>query len=133
MESKRYQASQRMRDEVFKVMLQDPRKNTPALDAAVAAYLEATEPQEQTPMSVTTDVGPAWAQGIKEGDWLTIRKPFMNRGGQAGQVVGEPSAAGVALDFGCDVFGNPDGLPTTEFWEWTEIDPDLLPAGLGAR
>ena len=72
MESKRYQASQRMRDEVFKVMLQDPRKNTPALDAAVAAYLEATEPQEQTPMSVTTDVGPAWAQGIKEGDWLTI-------------------------------------------------------------
>lgn len=59
MESRRYQASQRMRDEALKVMLQDPCKNTTALDAAVAAYLEATEPQEQTPMSATTDVGPA--------------------------------------------------------------------------
>lgn len=129
MESKRHQASQRMRDEAFKVMLQDPCKNTPALDAAVAAYLEATEIQEQTPMSATTEFRPAWARGITDGDWLTIKKPFMTRGGQSGRVVGEPSSAGVALDFGCDVFGDPDGLPTIEFWEWTEIDPDLLPAG----
>lgn len=118
-----------MRDEAFKVMSQDPCKNTPALDAAIASYLEATQPQGQTLMSASTAVRPAWAYGIKDGDWLTVKETFMTRGGQSGQVIGEPSADGVALDFGCDVFGDPDGLPTIEFWEWTEIDPDLLPAG----
>lgn len=55
MESERYQASKRMRGGAFKVMLQDTCENTPTLDAAVAAHLEATEPREQTHMSATTD------------------------------------------------------------------------------
>ncbi|RTL37142.1 MAG: hypothetical protein EKK53_21470 [Burkholderiales bacterium] len=43
--TERFEASQAMRDEAIKTMRLDPCKNTPALDAAVARYLDASEPK----------------------------------------------------------------------------------------
>lgn len=122
-------SAQRMRGEAFKAMLLDPCKNTTELDDAVANYLETTtKAQEEVTTFAATNVWPAWAKKIKDGDWLAIKDGFMTRGGKSGQVVGAPSAEGVSLDFYCDVSGDPRGLPTIEFWEWGEIDSDLLPA-----
>jgi hypothetical protein len=40
----RFEAAQAMRNEAIKTMHLDPCKNTPDLDAAVARYLDASEP-----------------------------------------------------------------------------------------
>lgn len=69
---------------------------------------------------------PAWANAIKRGDMLTVRSEFMGRGGQQGEVLSADDE-GVSLDFFCDRNGDPDGVPSQEFWEWSEIAPDLLP------
>lgn len=70
---------------------------------------------------------PAWAIAIKPGDFLTVRAEYMTRGGQQGEVLSVDDE-GVGLDFYCDSDGEPDGVPSQEFWNWGEIDPDLLPA-----
>lgn len=121
-------AACRMENEMFKAMLLDPCKKTPAFDDAVANYLETVTKANDTVTTISVTARPSWAQNVTVGDWLTIKEEFMTRGGKSGQVVGTPSAEGVSLDFYCDVSGNPEGLPTIEFWEWGEIDTDLLPA-----
>lgn len=69
---------------------------------------------------------PAWARAIKPGDHLTIRREFLGRGGQCGVVLSTDDE-GVGLDFFCDRSGDPRGVPSQEFWEWSEIDPEILP------
>lgn len=66
---------------------------------------------------------PAWATNVKRGDGLTIKREMSTRGGQLGWVIKEPYNAGVSLDFFKDVFGDPKGLPSIEFYEWDEIEP----------
>ena len=70
-----------------------------------------------------TTTRPDWASAIKVGDSLKVRDEFMTRGGQYGDVV-NIDVEGVGLDFGCDIEGDPDGVPSQEFWMWEEIDPD---------
>jgi hypothetical protein len=53
----------------------------------------------------------------------------MGRGGEQGEVLFADDE-GVSLDFYCDRNGDPAGVPSQEFWEWNEIDPDVLPASV---
>lgn len=67
---------------------------------------------------------PDWAANLTEGDGLMIKGCHLSRGGQWGYVVRDGvTKEGCSLDFYCDVFGDPSGLPTIEFWEWAEIEP----------
>ena len=77
-------------------------------------------------MSKTASPRPEWANQILIGDNLKIRDEFLTRGGQWGEVI-SIAAEGVGLDFRCDIDGNRDGVPTQEFWEWAEIDPEVMP------
>jgi hypothetical protein len=61
-------------------------------------------------------------QDVKMGDMVRVRREFGSRGGQDGLVIDPPNEEGVSLDFFCDVFGDPKGLPTIEFWEWQELE-----------
>jgi hypothetical protein len=78
-------------------------------------------------MATPANYRPAWASALKVGDVLKVRDKFMTRGGQWGEVL-NIDAEGVGLDFFCDIDGEPGGVPSQEFWEWSEIDPDMLPA-----
>lgn len=77
-------------------------------------------------MSTATARRPTWAEAIQQGDFLTVRTEFLGRGGQQGEVLWTDDK-GVSLDFYCDRDGNPGGVPSQEFWEWGEIDQDMLP------
>ena len=77
-------------------------------------------------MSKTISKRPAWASAIKCGHLLTVRSEYMGRGGQQGEVISVDDE-GVGLDFYCDRDGDPAGVPSQEFWEWGEIDPEILP------
>lgn len=66
---------------------------------------------------------PAWATSVRKGDCLTIKREMFTRGGQQGLVIEDPYNAGVSLDFFKDVFGDPKGVPSIEFYEWDEIEP----------
>ncbi len=72
---------------------------------------------------------PLWSKAIKPGDVLTIRSEYMGRGGQSGEVL-SIHEDGVGLDFFCDRSGDPRGVPSQEFWEWGEIDDEILPASI---
>jgi hypothetical protein len=65
------------------------------------------------------------AQSVLVGKTLCVSEEMYTRGGQSGLVV-EAFDGGVALDFFCDVFGDRWGLPSIEFWEWTELDQEYL-------
>ena len=80
-------------------------------------------------MSEATTGRPAWAAAIKRGDMLTVRAEYLGRGGQQGEVLAVDDE-GAGLDFFCDRDGNPGGVPSQEFWQWSEIDPDILPVQL---
>ncbi len=77
-------------------------------------------------MNKATSSRPEWADKIQIGDNLKIRDEYLTRGGQWGEVI-SIADEGVGLDFFCDVNRNPTGVPSQEFWEWMEIDPDVLP------
>lgn len=67
---------------------------------------------------------PTWSLSIAEGDYLSVPQGSLTRSGQEGEVISDPNNnEGVTLDFSCDVFGDPDGLPTQEFWYWHELEP----------
>lgn len=70
---------------------------------------------------------PAWAKAVKVGEFLMVRQECMTRGGQQGQIVNMDDK-GVGLDFFSDADGDTEGVPSQEFWEWGEINPDVLPA-----
>jgi hypothetical protein len=59
---------------------------------------------------------------IKVGDVVTVRKDSFIRGGQSGTVVDVLSRYEVAIDFFCDVFGDPKGLPSIEAWKTYELE-----------
>lgn len=68
---------------------------------------------------------------VKVGDAFTVKRSSFVRGGMTGYVVSGPysgnpytDANGVSLDFFCDVFGDPKGLPSIEHWDWTELEID---------
>lgn len=67
---------------------------------------------------------PTWATQLKAGDNIALKDEVSgtNKAREAG-VVTEVFAGGVAIDFFCDVFGDPDGLPSIEFYEWSELEP----------
>ena len=70
-----------------------------------------------------TNTRPTWAAKVKVGDWLTVKEEYGLRGGADGEVVAEPNEQGVSLDFYCDREGNESGVPSIEFWEWSELEP----------
>lgn len=75
----------------------------------------------------TTATRPEWSLSVQSNDTLTVREEYLGRGGQQGEVLWA-NDSGVSLDFYCDRDGNPGGVPSQEFWLWSEIDPDSVPA-----
>ncbi len=64
--------------------------------------------------------------GVKEGDWLTVKRGYLGRSGQQGQVCDRPDTKGVSLDFfTCGQCGakNCQCYTSIEFWEWSELEP----------
>ena len=88
------------------------------------SWRSTNEREPMMPKAITKR--PAWSSSIKAGDLLTVRAEYMTRGGQQGEVL-YVNDEGVGLDFNCDSDGDPDSVPSQEFWNWEEIDPDLLP------
>lgn len=79
-------------------------------------------------MSTPTPNRPAWVNPIQPGDFLTVRAELLARGGQQGEVLSADEKGlglGLGLDFYCAQC--PEGVPSQEFWEWSEIDLDSLP------
>lgn len=71
---------------------------------------------------------PEWAKSVQMGDVLSVKAEYI-RCGQRGEVISDPNAHGVSLDFYCDSDGDEDGAPTQEFWEWDELElPSLTTA-----
>lgn len=66
---------------------------------------------------------PEWAKNLKIGDQVAIKENQLTRSEQIGTIK-DIFDDGVILDFFCDVFGDPEGLPSIEFWEWDEISED---------
>lgn len=71
---------------------------------------------------------------VRVGDAFTVKRSSFFRSGMTGFVISfgprdkEPAVdeKGVSLDFYCDAFGNPHGLPSIEWWEWSELQlPDV--------
>lgn len=66
---------------------------------------------------------PAWAHEVKRGDSLTVRPDSLTRTGETGEVWDVINDEGVSLDFGCDIHGDEDEVPSIEFWKWEELVP----------
>lgn len=59
------------------------------------------------------------------GQSVRVKSDSFTRAGKSGLVL-SVYKDGVEVDFFCDVFGNPRGTPSIEFWEFGELDPETL-------
>lgn len=58
---------------------------------------------------------------VKVGDRVTVKEKFFGRGGKEGTVIAIYGRE-VSIDFYCDVFGDPAGLPSIEAWKLSELE-----------
>jgi hypothetical protein len=55
------------------------------------------------------------------GGAAVVKREIFGRGGQSGMIVGS-YREGLSIDFFCDCFGDPRGLPSIEFFEYGELE-----------
>lgn len=55
------------------------------------------------------------------GDGVSVLDETHHRANHSGEIV-EVFEDGVSVNFYCDAYGDPNGAPSIEFWEWDEIE-----------